>query len=66
MGGPMQKQMANAMPTCARAFERFAAVVTSERMALTQIKNVLLGENMHEQCVGRTLRVARFLHSDHQ
>ena len=30
----MQKQMAKAMPTCARAFERFAGVVMSERIAL--------------------------------
>ena len=30
----MQKQMAKAIPTWARALDRFAAVVTSERMAL--------------------------------
>ncbi len=33
-GGPTQKQIAKAMPTCARAFDRLAGVVTSERMAL--------------------------------
>lgn len=35
MGGPMQKQIANAMPTCANAFERVAVEVTSERIALS-------------------------------
>ena len=34
IGGPMQKQIANAIPTWARALERFAGVVTSERIAL--------------------------------
>ena len=34
MGGPMQKQMANAIPTWASALERLAAVVMSDRMAL--------------------------------
>ena len=34
MGGPIQKHIANAMPTCARAFARFAGVVMSERIAL--------------------------------
>lgn len=32
----MQKQMANAIPTCARALDRLAEVVTSERMALNR------------------------------
>ena len=35
MGGPMQKQIAKAMLTCARAFARVSGVVTSERMALS-------------------------------
>ena len=34
MGGPIQKHIANAMPTCARAFARLAGVVMSERIAL--------------------------------
>lgn len=34
MGGPMQKHIAKAMPTCARAFARLAGVVMSERIAL--------------------------------
>ena len=34
MGGPMQKHIANAMPTWARAFERVSGVVTSDKMAL--------------------------------
>ena len=34
MGGPMQKQIANAMPICARALERVVGVVTSDMMAL--------------------------------
>lgn len=37
MGGPMQKQMAKAMPTWARAFARLAGVVTSERIALLEL-----------------------------
>jgi len=34
MGGPMQKQIANAIPTCANVRERVAGVVISERIAL--------------------------------
>jgi hypothetical protein len=34
MGGPMMKQIANAIPICARALLRFAGVVMSERIAL--------------------------------
>jgi hypothetical protein len=30
----MQKQMAKAIPTCARALDRFSEVVTSDKMAL--------------------------------
>ena len=34
MGGPMQKHIANAIPTCAKAFARVSGVVTSDKMAL--------------------------------
>lgn len=44
----MQKHMANAIPTCARALERLAGVVTSDRMALiakneSQRQSMLVG-----------------------
>jgi hypothetical protein len=37
MGGPMQKQMAKAIPTLESALDRFAGGVTSEIMALNRL-----------------------------
>jgi len=34
----MQKQMAKAIPTCARALDRFSEVVTSDKMALKVVQ----------------------------
>lgn len=36
IGGPIMKQIAKAIPTCANAFPRFSGVVMSEIMALQQ------------------------------
>jgi hypothetical protein len=44
MGGPMQKQMAKAMPTWARAFARLAGVVMSERIALVEMSYMNHGQ----------------------
>lgn len=38
MGGPTQKQIANAIPTWASDLERWAGVVMSERIALETIR----------------------------
>jgi hypothetical protein len=39
IGGPMMKQIANAIPTFESAFPRLADVVTSERIALRDMIN---------------------------
>ena len=36
IGGPIQKQMANAIPTYARPLDRLADVVTSDMIALLE------------------------------
>jgi hypothetical protein len=39
----MQKQMAKAIPTCAKALDRFSGVVTSDNMALDRMGGLAVG-----------------------
>lgn len=53
MGGPIQKQMAKAIPTWAKALERFVGVVTSDKMAMASctfpsLKPPITRESMYE------------------
>ena len=58
IGGPMQKQIAKAIPTCARALDRLAAVVTSERMALNTKDQGEPGAKVTSQSLHGELNVA--------
>ena len=57
-GGPTQKQIANAIATCARAFERLAGVVMSERIALNGKVSMFVIVDV----LGLTWLIARSLH----